>query len=316
MALKASSRASYSSLQRVYLDFCGRYGVDPFDRRSDEELAWAAAVYANTHKVTTLPQYVSAMADWHRELGLGELARGNAFAQTKKGLSNCFGVTDFVERKRGFSMEDLLALRRQLPEDLSSSAEGAAFWCMCVFAFFGLLRIGEYADGALKCGDVVKSAKGIELTVAFSKTKPRPQLLRLAARSDELCPVRAFEAYVAHFGRRTRRREDPFFVVPGRRKSVLSVSSGAFSKWLKAAAGRALGWSADEVAGHSFRRGGATAMWRAGISEAEIKAHGRWESDAYKQYLDFEHAGEAQWRPTQVLAKFEFGEPSSPLKSQ
>jgi len=39
-------------------------------------------------------------------------------------------------------------------------------------------------------------------------------------------------------------------------------------------------------AGHSFRRGGATAMFLAGVPEATIAAHGRWKSLAYREYFD------------------------------
>jgi hypothetical protein len=39
------------------------------------------------------------------------------------------------------------------------------------------------------------------------------------------------------------------------------------------------------LSSHSLRKGGATAAANAGVSEEEIKAHGRWKSDAVKFYI-------------------------------
>ena len=39
------------------------------------------------------------------------------------------------------------------------------------------------------------------------------------------------------------------------------------------------------LSSHSLRKGGATAAANAGVSEDEIKAHGRWKSDAVKGYI-------------------------------
>jgi hypothetical protein len=39
--------------------------------------------------------------------------------------------------------------------------------------------------------------------------------------------------------------------------------------------------------GHSLRRGGAQALWDAGVSLAVIKRRARWRSDAWMAYIDF-----------------------------
>jgi hypothetical protein len=40
-----------------------------------------------------------------------------------------------------------------------------------------------------------------------------------------------------------------------------------------------------QYAGHSFRRGGATALALVGVLVARIQRHGRWTSEAYKAYI-------------------------------
>ena len=42
----------------------------------------------------------------------------------------------------------------------------------------------------------------------------------------------------------------------------------------------------QRYAGHSFRRGGATALKLAGVADSDIQRHGRWKSNAYKLYFD------------------------------
>lgn len=45
----------------------------------------------------------------------------------------------------------------------------------------------------------------------------------------------------------------------------------------------------QQFAGHSFRRGGTTALLQAGVPEATIATHGRWKSLAYRSYIDVQH---------------------------
>ena len=44
---------------------------------------------------------------------------------------------------------------------------------------------------------------------------------------------------------------------------------------------------ASLLTGHSFRRGGATWAFQAGLPGELIQISGDWASDAYKQYLEF-----------------------------
>jgi site-specific recombinase XerD len=46
---------------------------------------------------------------------------------------------------------------------------------------------------------------------------------------------------------------------------------------------------AEDYKGHSFRRGGATSLARAGVQWHTIKKMGRWKSNAYQLYIDHSH---------------------------
>lgn len=48
-----------------------------------------------------------------------------------------------------------------------------------------------------------------------------------------------------------------------------------------------LGLDSSKFSSHSFRRGGATLAFRAGVPADQIQVHGDWSSDAYRKYLTF-----------------------------
>ena len=49
---------------------------------------------------------------------------------------------------------------------------------------------------------------------------------------------------------------------------------------------RAAGEKDSEFNTHSIRRGGATVFHMAGVDSHDIQAHGTWQSDAFKRYID------------------------------
>jgi hypothetical protein len=63
-----------------------------------------------TCKVTSLPQYFSAIQKFHTNGGHGDLPRGTAYKQTCKGLLNYFGQVDKVEPKHALSIENLSSI--------------------------------------------------------------------------------------------------------------------------------------------------------------------------------------------------------------
>ena len=49
-----------------------------------------------------------------------------------------------------------------------------------------------------------------------------------------------------------------------------------------------MGLPSKEFSGHSFRRGGATYLFKMGIPGELIQVMGDWHSDAYKAYLEID----------------------------
>ncbi len=293
--LRKGTRKAYSASFRKFVKFCGSIGVNGTAPLSEATLCKAAIDFCRTCKVTSLPQYFSAIAKHHKNAGHGELPRGELFRQTCKGLNNFFGQVDKVEPMHALTLEDLSGIFDQLN---LNNFEDSCFWACLTTAFFGLLRVSEYSDGALQQRHVRATSQGVILTIPFSKTSLHPVDVRLSARDDFLCPLKAVEHYQLFLGKASQELKAAFFLAKPRATDPLPKAK--FIAKLKGHV-KALGLDPAHYSGHSMRRGGCTAMFLAGVNETFIAAHGRWRSLAYRKYLDF--VDETQWRPTALLAK-------------
>lgn len=252
---------------------------------TEQELCAAAIYHCLMCKMTSLHSFLAALHDYYSNNGLGTLPRGELYRKCMRGLENTFGLTDHVIQKKAFTMGDLSSIHTHILH--THTFEHARDWCMLTLAFFGCLRIGEYCDGGLRMADVFLYSWGILLRIPFSKTTTQPTDVRIAARgdNDRLCPARALRSYITHLGPNLLRSPTcPFFLrfptLP------LSVTAGTFTHRIQHLVTIALGRDGAAYGGHSLRRGGATALYMAGVQEAVIQQHGRWRSAAVRKYLE------------------------------
>ena len=228
--------------------------------------------------------------------------KGRLLHETLVALKRKHASTAASIAKTPITLADLVAFYGTLDRRYF---EHARTWCAALLAFFGLLRIGEYCDGALLISDVSLQPYGLDIVIRRSKTSTQPQRISLAARPDALCPVTALRDYFAFFPdlHIPSGPSDPVFVVrihAGTRLELMKPQQ--FIEDTRALI-RCLFPSRDVngYAGHSFRRGGTTAMLQAGVSQVIVQRHGRWVSDAFKRYLDSFSSPATRVIPTQAL---------------
>ena len=280
---------------------CSEYGLPTDKPLNEEELCLLLCLRAQTAKLTTLPGFVSAVADATRTRWGQELPRGRQFQSVMAGLRNQYG-NQTTTPKVALTMDDLTAIHRGL--DTAARFEHARDWCACLIAFFGLLRVGEYMDARLRHRHVLVAADSLSITVLYSKTSLAPQVVTVSARTDALCPVRAFAAYRAYLARETLpgADDDAVFIVRYTGNRTGPMTQQQFVLQLKAHLSAAFPHrSMDGYAGHSFRRGGATALLLAGVPADIVQAHGRWSSEAFRAYLDSVHSHRVRLAATQAL---------------
>jgi hypothetical protein len=280
-SLRLNTRLAYESRQRTFHAICARMHIDSTAPLTELQLCGVCIVYAHQHRITSLPGFVSAIAHYAMRMGFPDLPRGRTFDRVKAGLLNWFGDTNFSEPARGFTVDDLRAIRSQL--DLTVFAD-ARDWCAALFAFFGLLRIKEYTCSGLLREHVSVHPWGISLAVPFSKTALIPTAVAIIRRDDELCPVTAHRAYTRLVPARLRRVDVPYFLHNS--STATPLTDITFIRHVRRWVRDHLSRTPADYSGHSFRRGGTTALQMAGVPESTIASHGRWKSLAYRSYFD------------------------------
>ena len=300
--LTSSTVQSYATQMRTLRKLAGEYGIPLTRPLSEQSLCLAVILYARTHKPTTIPTFVSAVADWTRQIWHTELPRHNQFDAVMASLRNLYGNTNVSTPKTALTTADLVAIYNQLD---TRYFEHARDWCACLLAFFGLLRISEYMSSGLRVGHVQYTTTGLDLTIQFSKTSRAPAHVSLAARQDALCPVRAFRHYLDFLVRLKLPSgpNEPLFIFRFDSGHTRAMTGQQFIGRVRAYLLHAFPTrDPSDYAGHSFRRGGTSALILAGVQPDQIKAHGRWSSQAYQRYFDHVHHPAMRLAATRALA--------------
>ena len=298
MALRVNTQRTYSSLQNQFLRFCNSYSIDPLAPLTEQQLCMAAADYCRTHKCTSLPNYISALANWAEQYNLGPLPRHNQFKQVKKGLLNYFGLSETTQPKLAISLTDLSIMYAHMNFDTFNDSRD---WCCYIFGFFGLLRISETIGNQLTFINVKRFDWGIQITIPYSKTSLQPVIVKLTQRNrDMFCPLLAYDSYIRFIKPKLRLPDFPFFMAAKDRSTTLTVAS--YTTTLKYRIQYHLLKQPASYGTHSMRRGGTTALFQAGVSETVISYHGRWRSLTYRQYFAWSNTNQLQ--PTEQLYQY------------
>ena len=130
------------------------------------------------------------------------------------------------------------------------------------------------------------SKEGLVITLLHTKTIQfgrRRLHIPLIRNQSFLCPVQAYEQLLV---RSEGDWEGPAFVFLEKGK-IHWLTRSIFIKTFRAVLRSGGVKDAAAFTGHSFRRGGATWAFQAGIPGELIQICGDWVSDAYKRYLEF-----------------------------
>lgn len=149
--------------------------------------------------------------------------------------------------------------------------------------------IAERNKYVIRRGDVRRQTDGrYHLTVRGTKTIQFGQrqlelVLPHTPMHPQTCPTTWLAHYLAHTS--ARPDTDPLFGVIGDNGAWEPLSYTRLMRVLKTAL-RELNLDASQYAGHSFRRGGATYAFLAGLPEHSIRQLGDWKSDVWREYAE------------------------------
>lgn len=236
---------------------------------------------------STIKSYLSAISYVHKLIGLRDPTQAFLINKLLTALS-----------RQGSCDIRLTILRPVLPElvgslghTVSSAFQRTLYSAMFLLAFYGFFRIGELAAKSANSGSAVVqynqlrflTQKGnvqmIKITITKFKHNTTNRLFDILIErelSSPFCPVQAMLNFCKHRGH----QPGPLFC----HTDMSPVTASQFNIELH----RCLmfcGLDTSRYKGHSFRIGAACYAADKGFSDAQIRALGRWKSDAFKVYI-------------------------------
>ena len=259
---------------------------------STHNICMYAAFLARSLKPTSVQQYVGTIGLLHTELGLENPLTDNYFLKSLfRGIKQVKG--DSQVQKLPITVDILSRIFEMI--NFNSSFE-SSFWTACLTAFYGMFRKSNLMPTtAAKFSSEKQLTKsnfsfftwGVLVHVRWSKTiQFRDKVVQIPFSTipySPLCPVRAISRAFP-FTRHCDVSAQAFSWISTGPTDFRVLTYAQFIKHLRYCL-RSIGLDPSEYGGHSFRRGGASLAYQAGLPVEAIKLLGDWKSDAVLLYL-------------------------------
>ena len=239
--------------------------------------------YLNLLKLSpsTITSYTSALGYAHRAKGWTDPTKNPV---VQKMLAAANKLKSQADARLPITLVILVDLVKSLDHTVSNLYHRILFQAMYTIAFFGLMRVGEITKTIsgivpLQLKNLKIYTTHITLTISHFKhnTTMKPFTLVLPRQSlAAVCPVTVMVQYLKVRGP----QEGPLFCFP----DGGAIPRNFFIKHLKNCFSFC-GLDVTLYKSHSFRIGGASFYASLGLSDAQIRTLGRWNSDAFLKYI-------------------------------
>ena len=288
----AFAKGTYSNLRtqvRAYFSFCVHFARNPLP--ADVVTIYAYVQFlSRSLKPPTIKNYLSGVKMLHIFHGLPDVFSDDYLLELEiRGISR---INPHVPQRARLITPKILLVFHQLMDH--SDSLHCSVWACSLFLFFTLSRLGSMLPSSrssqshkfLTRDRVNISVEGLLVTflhtktIQFGKRRLHIPLLRL---DSVFCPVRAFlrASSLSSDG-----ASGPAFTFQKAGKACFLTRSLFIRVFRQVLADGGVEGSST-FTGHSFRRGGATWAFQAGVPGELIQICGDWVSDAYKTYLEF-----------------------------
>ena len=288
--LASSTRSSYRSGQKNFLEFCSQLGKIHQSGSPCPAEEWTLCLFAtflaSSVQHSTIKVYLSAVRSLHIEQGFSDpLVDCLRLQRVLRGIKRTQG--DSSSLRLPITDDIMMVIVRAL--DLIHP-DHCMFWAACNLAYFGFLRSAEFTVPnlasyvpALHLGladiavDSHSSPSCLRLRIKASKTDPfrKGCFLHIGKGESPLCAIHSLLAYLSLRGD----APGPLFLFRDGRP----LSRALLTSWLRGILSTA--GIQGNFSSHSFRIGAATVAARNGIPDHQIQALGRWTSSAYLLYI-------------------------------
>ena len=281
-SIAESTSRSYAVGWNAFKSFANRYGLTidlPLDQWS---LCLFIAYQIDRVTYNTIKVYLNGIRHFHAQLGyelkFKDMVLFNQLQKAYKRLKS-----DATATKK---LPVTTALLNKLCPLLDwSSHDDRLFYTICCVGTYGLLRANEFINDEkpLLWNSLIEiSDSAFSLRFSSSKTASLRNgfTVQFFKNNSPSCPwfmlVKMLTKYYPF-------QLDPKSPIFRRTDGSLAKKAWVISKLQKLL--ETLGFPAHLYTGHSFRKGGATSLADAGVSDHLIKSMGRWHSWSYQLYI-------------------------------
>ena len=286
--LTESTRKTYRSGERRYLNFCATLG----NPATEKHLAgFIAHLYNKGLKPSTMKGYLAAVRYGQIALGLGDLVitKMPQLQYILKGAHR--NMAGRLGRTRLLVTPEILECFCQVWEKHSITQDVVMLWVASTLCFFAFLQMGEAVAPSdsgfdprfhLAYGDVRFSSatdpSWMEVTIKRSKCDQLCKWVTLSVgvTRTPVCPVAAMSGYLVQRGGAL----GPLFIFADGHLLTRDRFVSAVRAILAACS-----IDLSSYAGHSFRVGAATTMAVRSLQDSLIQILGCWNSSAYMVYM-------------------------------
>ena len=282
----AFAKGTHRNLQvqwESYLLFCNYFMFTPFPATEEVVTLYAQFLSRSFKSADSIQNYIAGVKTLHNILDITFPEEHFHLKLSLKGIRK--SLAHCPRQMEPMTPEILYRIHAVL--DFSSTVH-TCIWCLFLFAFFLFARksnlVPDNNTDFSKCllrKHVSPYKENLLVSFHWTKTiQNSERVLRLPLlRTDSiLCPVVAYENMVSII---QVPDDAPLF-------SLSSSSVITYSKFMKNLRFllQMIGTDPKRFGTHSFRRGGATLAFRAGVPADLIKTQGDWKSDAYQRYIE------------------------------
>ena len=244
-------------------------------------------MYDRHYAPSTVSTYVSALGYCHKLSGFPDPTKAFFIVQMLKGYGK-LGCR--LDSRLPITLPILHRILESSVQICHTPYDSCLFRAMCSLAFFACMRVGEFTcKTPRERGSLIQLHQLTQLVDAnqrvislkftfldFKHNYNQRSFSVVINRRNNFCPVQIILDYLSLRGS----GPGPLFCLA----DGSPVSRAIFVDKLSMAIGYC-GLDPSRYKGHSFRIGAASYAADAGMSDSQIRALGRWKSDAFHKYI-------------------------------
>lgn len=294
--LDYSNKAAYAEGTRKnlkvqwesYLLFCAYFDFVSLPTTTKTIQLFAQFLSRTIKSTDTIKNYISGIKSMHLLLGYS-VEHINKFILnlSLKGIAKMHPYCK--KQAEAITPEILVKIANSMN---FSNKTDLVIWCLFLFAFFLLARKSNLVPTSHKDlmqkkfllrKDVIDYENHLIVTMRWTKTIQKGERILqipLVKMTDSiLCPLRAYRLMCRFI---PASADDPLFSLSHHKCVNYRLYQLKLKEYILK-----IGLDPKDFSSHSFRRGGATLLFKAKVPADKIQLMGDWHSDAYKKYLSF-----------------------------